>query len=157
MGKTLILGVGNPIMTDDAVGLHVARRAARVLSQRDDVEVKESHRGGLDLIDIMSGYEVAVVIDAFSVTNVEVGTLLVGNLEDVARTNHLYGAHGVDLPTALELGRRLGADMPATVHLVGVVVVDAYTVGEEMNPEVAEAVEPAARVVARLATDGEVD
>ncbi len=154
MAKTLILGVGNPIMTDDAIGLHVARRAGELLAGDPSVEVKESHRGGLDLITLMEGYELAVVVDAFSVANKEVGTLLVGSLDDIDRSNHLYGAHGVNLPTALELGRRLGAEMPSVVHLVGVVVVDAYTIGEQMNPEVEAMVEPAAREVVRLLSQG---
>jgi len=36
--KTLVLGLGNPILSDDAVGLHAARAAASVLQGRQDIE-----------------------------------------------------------------------------------------------------------------------
>lgn len=149
--RTLVLGVGNPIMTDDAVGLRVARRVRERLRPGDPVEVRESHRGGLDLVDLMTGFHRAVVVDAFLLDSAPPGTVLRKDLADFALTQHLFGAHGVDLPTAIALGRELGAAMPEEVRIVGVVVEDPYTLGETMSPAVEAAVEAAAGVVLELA------
>ena len=39
--RTLVLGLGNPLLTDDAVGLLVARALRSRLGNRSDVEVDE--------------------------------------------------------------------------------------------------------------------
>jgi len=45
--RTLIIGLGNPLLRDDAVGLQVARRVRAALAGRDDAEVVEESCGGL--------------------------------------------------------------------------------------------------------------
>jgi len=149
--RAVILGVGNPVLTDDAVGLEVARRAREILGERPDIVVLESERGGLDLVDLLEGAEVAVVVDALLDPGRPAGSVVQVALDAVGATTHLHGAHGVDLPTALALGRRLGTALPARVRVVGVVVKDALTLGEGLTPAVAAAVEPAARLACTLA------
>ncbi len=45
--KTLVLGLGNPLLGDDAVGLEVVALVRARLSARDDVEVQQAEAGGL--------------------------------------------------------------------------------------------------------------
>jgi hydrogenase maturation protease len=149
--RQVVLGVGNAIMTDDRVGIAAAEVLAQMLAARAGVAVRFSERGGLDLLDLLEGCDHAVVVDAYLVPGEEPGTVLTRSVEDFSGSHHLYAAHGVDLPTALRLGRELGADMPARVDIVGVVVQDPYTVSDRMTPAVAAAVQPAvARVLALL-------
>src|SRR4051794_24494827 len=61
---TGIIGVGNPVLSDDGVGLQVARELRRRLSGRPDVTVLERCAGGLRLMESMAGYGRAVLIDA---------------------------------------------------------------------------------------------
>ena len=63
-GKTLVIGLGNPIVSDDGVGLRVVQRLKTILADRDDVDVREDYRGGLQLMERMIGYERAIVVDA---------------------------------------------------------------------------------------------
>ncbi len=63
-GKTLIIGLGNPLISDDSVGLRVARRLRDVLRHRNDIEVTEDYWGGLRLMERMIGFDRAIVIDA---------------------------------------------------------------------------------------------
>jgi hydrogenase maturation protease len=151
--RQVVLGVGNAIMTDDAVGIAAAGVLAGRLQDRPEVEVRISERGGLDLLDLLDGCDHAVIVDAYLVPGEEPGTVLTRCVEDFSGSHHLYAAHGIDLPTALRLGRELGGDMPSRVDIVGVVVEDPYTVSERMTPAVAAAVQPAvARVLALLDT-----
>ena len=148
--RRLVLGVGNPIMSDDKVGIAVAEVLAGRLGDR--AELRTSERGGLDLVELLDGCDHAVVVDAWLAPDQPPGTILVRRVEDFSGSQHLYGAHGVDLPTALQLGRVLGGDMPARVDVVGVVVADPFTVSERMTPAVADAVDRTAeRVLALLA------
>ena len=61
---TLIIGLGNPLVTDDSVGLRVAAELRSRLAGRADVEVTEDYWGGLRLMEQMVGYDCAIVIDA---------------------------------------------------------------------------------------------
>ena len=148
--RRVVLGVGNSIMTDDAVGIIAAEELDRRLVDDDGVQVRFSERGGLDLMDLLEGSDHAVIVDAYLVPGTTPGTVLVRSIEDFHGSHHLYAAHGIDLPTAIQLGRELGADMPDRVDIVGVVVEDPYTVSEQMTPRVAAAVDSAVEQVLAL-------
>ncbi|NLZ00969.1 MAG: hydrogenase maturation protease, partial [Pirellulaceae bacterium] len=72
--KTLVLGLGNWIVSDDSIGLRVAAELAKVLADREDVEVSEDYWGGLRLMERLVGYDRAIVIDAIS-TGAAPGTI----------------------------------------------------------------------------------
>ena len=62
--NTLVLGLGNPILGDDAVGLHVMRAVRRIGPHLPDVEYRERCVGGLDLLFEIEGFERLVLVDA---------------------------------------------------------------------------------------------
>ena len=82
--KTLILGLGNPLVTDDSVGLRVAEELKPLLADRTDVEVSEDYWGGLRLMERMIGFDRAIVIDAIQ-TGAPPGTI---HLLDARRHPH---------------------------------------------------------------------
>ncbi len=152
--RRVVLGVGNSIMTDDAVGIITAQALEPLLAEHPNVEVRFSERGGFDLMDLLDGCDHAVIVDAYLVPGTPPGTVLSRRAEDFLGSHHLYAAHGIDLPTALRLGRELGGDMPERVDIIGVVVEDPYTVSEQMTPSVTGAVDEAVeRVLALLEID----
>jgi len=61
---TLIIGLGNSLLRDDAVGLRVARQVRAALSGREDIEVAEEACGGLRLMERMIGFDRVIVVDA---------------------------------------------------------------------------------------------
>jgi len=70
--RAIIVGLGNPIRTDDAVGLAVAR-AVHARLARPDVELCELAAGGLELVERLAGYGHAVIIDAVQSGGGQVG------------------------------------------------------------------------------------
>ena len=62
--SVLVLGLGNPILTDDAVGLVVARRVRAALTPEDDIEVEEAEVAGFALLDLLAERRAAVIVDA---------------------------------------------------------------------------------------------
>ena len=100
--KTLVLGLGNPLVTDDSVGLRVTAELKKELAGRTDVEVNEDYWGGLRLMERMAGFDRAIVIDAIQ-TGAAPGTihhLLPASIP----TQQSASAHDVNLPTALARG-----------------------------------------------------
>ena len=61
---TLVIGLGNPLVTDDSVGLRVVEQLRPLLANRTDVEVAEDYWGGLRLMERMIGFDRAIVVDA---------------------------------------------------------------------------------------------
>ncbi len=142
MSSTLILGMGNPILSDDGVGLEVARRLEEG-PLPDGVEVRRSEVAGLRLLELMRGYDKVVIVDALR-SGRQPGEIVRYGAREF-RGGHRYGsAHSIGLDTALELGRRLGVPMPDDVTVFAVEAEDVETFGEELSPPVAAA---AGRVV----------
>jgi hydrogenase maturation protease len=143
--KTLVLGLGNPLLGDDSVGLMVAVRVRERLAGRPDVEVAEEGAGGLRLMERLTGYDRAVLVDA-CVSGGAPGTVL--RLDpDERPTQRTAIAHGIDLPRALALGRSLGLPMPSTVRIVAIEAESVLEFRESMTPAVAAAVKPAVAAV----------
>ena len=145
--KTLIIGLGNPLVTDDSVGLRVVEQLKPLLADRSDVEVSEDYWGGLRLMERMIGFDRAIVVDAIQ-TGALPGTIHLLTPEGIA-TQRSASAHDVNLSTALEFGRRAGARLPENgrIRLVGIEAADTLTFGEQCTPLVGAAVPRAVEAV----------
>ncbi|MEN6459013.1 MAG: hydrogenase maturation protease [Thermoguttaceae bacterium] len=141
--RILLIGLGNPLVTDDSVGLRIAQQLKSRLADRADVEVSEDYWGGLRLMERMIGFDAAVVVDAIQ-TGAPPGTIHRLAADDIP-TQRSASAHDVNLSTALAFGRQAGAHLPESrrIHLIGIEAADVLTFSETLTPAV-EAALPAA-------------
>ncbi len=139
--KTLILGVGNPILKDDGIGLHVARELKRSVKQID-VDVDTAFTGGLNLVDCMVGYEKVILIDAIHESNAQMGEVKRYALADLP-LGHACNPHDVSLSEAFRLMKALGETrLPHTVVVFGIVSPTApATFGEHVSKALAPAIQ----------------
>jgi hydrogenase maturation protease len=136
--KVLVLGVGNPILSDDGVGIHVARELKKGCIPGVDVE--ELAASGLELLDVVRGYDKVVIIDAIQTTKGKPGELHVLEEKDFEKSIHGSSPHGINIATALALGRKLvPAEMPKEVVFFAVEAEDLINVSERLTPSVAKA------------------
>jgi hydrogenase maturation protease len=156
--KILVLGLGNPLVTDDSVGLRVAAEVKRLAADRPGVEVDEDHWGGLRLMERMAGFDAAIVIDAICTASPP-GTIHHLGVHSIP-TQRSASSHDMTLPTALAFGRQAGVALPSDerILLVGIEAADILSFGEQCTPAVQAAIAPAAREVMealdRLAENG---
>jgi hydrogenase maturation protease len=143
--RTLVLGLGNPLLGDDAVGLKVAALVRERLGGAPGVDVEEEEAGGLRLMERMTGYDRAILVDA-AVTGGAPGEVRRLAPDDLP-TQRTATAHGIDLASALALGRQLGYPMPSEVTIVAIEAVSVLEFRHDMTPAVAAAVEPAVAAV----------
>jgi len=151
----LVLGLGNPILTDDGVGVRVARLLRAALPPDCDVEVDEVSVGGLRLMERMVGHRRVLIVDALLSGTAPPGTvrrLTLDDLRQASDTRHSRSPHDADLVTALDLGRRAGMTVPEEVVFVAVEVENVVDFGEEPTPAVAAAI-PLAAAAARREID----
>lgn len=170
--KTIIIGLGNPILGDDGVGWKVAEEAKRLLASTSAslarrkngrrhrnaaqeveayVDVEFLALGGISLMENLIGYERAILIDAVT-SDQATGSVIVSKLSEMPdySTLHTSSAHDTSLQNALKMGKAMGASLPEDVTIVGVATNHIYDFGEELTPPVAAAVPRAAKIVISL-------
>ena len=149
--KTLIVGLGNPVLGDDGVGWKVAEKICQQLPANTPIVVDYLSLGGISLMEHLIGYDRAVLIDAFA-SDEDLGSIHVMNLNDMPNYSafHIASAHDTSLQNALEMGRSLGALLPEQITVIGIATKRIYDFSEELSPPVAEAVPHAAKIALEL-------
>ena len=131
--NTLILGVGNSILTDDGVGIKIARK----LKERNpELEVIETSEAGIALLDFIVGYDKLIIIDSIKTEKGKPGELYRLGMEALKPAANLSSSHGIDIATAYEIGQGLGYRMPKHISIYAVEIEDNTTFGEECTGEV---------------------
>jgi hydrogenase maturation protease len=136
--KALVLGLGNPILADDGVGLCVARELAGKCD--DSVTIIEASLAGLDILDRLVGYDRAIIVDAIQTAGGKAGRIYRLEPEEFKAMRHAASPHDVNFATALELGKRLGLALPHQIDILAIEVADTNHFSEECTPDVAKAV-----------------
>jgi hydrogenase maturation protease len=154
--NTLVLGLGNPILTDDGVGIYVVREVTARCGQ-DGVAFAEASVGGLRLLDTIAGYERLIIVDAIQTRDGRPGDVYRLHPNDLRVSLHSGSTHDLSLPGALALGRGIGMVLPADKDIVifAIEVEDVLTFGEECMPVVAAAIPGAVEIVLAELADGE--
>jgi hydrogenase maturation protease len=134
--KTLLLGMGNPILSDDAVGIRLAGAIAERVGRRQDLDVvEECCVGGLNLIEVIEGYDRVIVLDSMMTAGGVPGTWYAFDARALRETLNLRNVHDANFATALELGRAMGTRLPTDdeIHVFAVEVAETATFSETMS------------------------
>jgi hydrogenase maturation protease len=144
--KTLVLGLGNPILTDDGVAFAVVDELTGQVD-RSDVTVNRASVGGLGLLELLVGYDKVIILDAIQTDGAVPGEIHCLSPDEHHGNLRAASTHDVSLATALELGHRLRKDLPEEIVILAVEAADVETFGEELTPAVAAAVPTAVELV----------
>jgi hydrogenase maturation protease len=161
--KTLIIGLGNPILGDDGVGWVVAEQVRAAFSNpqtavadAQSIEVDCASLGGLSLMERLTDAERVILVDAIFTGTQPVGTVrrfLLNELPDLS-AGHSASAHDTSLHNALQVGRDMHVPLPEDENVI-IVTVEAeavYDFSQELSPAVAAAVPIALKEVLDLIT-----
>lgn len=135
----VVIGLGNPVLTDDGVGIAAVRRLAREIEGRGDVDAIELYRGGLSLMEAMVGYDRAFIVDSIVTEGGKPGTIYSLSVADLPRTRNTYSSHDTQLAVALEFGTASGLRLPEEIKIWAVEAQDVETFSEELSAEVERA------------------
>lgn len=140
--KTLVLGLGNTLLGDDGVGIHVARRIAATRDEESCFDVVEASLGGAVLLDVIAGYDTLMLIDAIvTAQDRPPGAIQTLSLDDLEETPTSCTSHMLDLKTTLRLGAELGYSMPATIRIWAVEIEQNLEFKEGLSAQVERAVQ----------------
>jgi len=152
--KTIVVGLGNPLLGDDGVGWKVAEEVKQQLGDHSAVTVECYSLSGLSLMEQLIGFDRVILIDSLNTGRHEQGevvTFTLDSLEDLTY-GHSASAHDASLKTALGVGRSMGERLPADrdVHVVAIEAQHVYEFKEELSPAVAASVSVAVDKVCEL-------
>jgi hydrogenase maturation protease len=144
--KTLVLGLGNPILSDDSVGCRVAMALQQKLS-RPDIDIREASIAGLDFIDELAGYDKTIIIDAIQTGKGKPGQIYRFGPDALDTTRHAVNLHDINFATALELGKTLKIDLPSEITIFAIEAEDVTSFSEKCTPGVEKAIPQCVKMV----------
>jgi len=157
--RTILIGLGNPILGDDAVGWKIVELVEQQLHQPrqknlEPVDIVYLSIGGLGLMERLIDYDRAIIVDAIFSQKVAPGTISTHMLEELFEpaAGHTVSVHDTSLQDAVSLARKIGVNMPKKLIVVGIETDSIYNFSEALTYSVAAAIPRAVEVVIDLLT-----
>jgi len=131
--KTLILGLGNDILSDDGIGPRLVADLA-TLDFISGITFDTASCGGLEILEYIKEYKKVIIIDAIRTSDGRPGAVYYFKASDFRETCHLSNLHDINFLTALKLGNQLELDLPEDLHIIAVEILEDMEFGEELTP-----------------------
>jgi hydrogenase maturation protease len=154
-GTIKIIGIGQSLRGDDAVGLvavQLWQQRYPNTAERPDVQVELAELPGIGLLNLLEEARVAILVDAVR-SGARAGTIHVLSENQLEAFGSGSGsAHGWGVAETLALGRKI---TPATLPLKLIVIgIEAgqLTMGELLSPDVKMALSEVARLIEQFAS-----
>jgi hydrogenase maturation protease len=138
--KTIVLGIGNLILGDDGVGIHVANELKNHIND-PTITIDEAITGGMNLLDLILGYDKAIIIDAVKSDKGEHGTVKRIPIGDF-NTMHSCNPHDVSLMEAIQMAQKMGETrIPKEIIIIGIMMKTIpCEFGEQLSIDIQKAV-----------------
>ena len=133
MPETLILGLGNSILSDDRIGLVVAKEIHSKINS-SDVDLKLAEIAGMDLINRIKDYDNLIVIDSIKTGKLKIGEV-VEIQENKTGSFRMLSSHDISFFEMLKMGKELGYKMPEKIKIFGIEIKDNETFSEKLTDE----------------------
>jgi hydrogenase maturation protease len=146
-GELIILGMGNKLFGDDGAGVIVAEKLSALLSECKQIAIEETNWGGLRIIDLLSGYKSAIIIDALKTGMQKPGHVYVLNYRDLIHSVRMVAFHEVNFATAVEFAREMHIPIPDEIKVYAIEINSSDNFSEELSGEVADAVESCVQMI----------
>jgi hydrogenase maturation protease len=116
----VVLGLGNPLMGDEGVGIEVISRLLQRADEFPSAEFIDAGTAGFSLLHKLGGRRKAIIIDC-CVMDAVPGTIAVFTPDDVQSIKRLshFSLHQCDILQVIDLARRLG-ECPHEILIFGI-------------------------------------
>ncbi len=143
----LVLGVGNLVLKDEGVGVHVAQRMQE-MDLPSHVEVLDGGTMGFDLLDDIEGRKKVVIVDTVK-GGQPPGTVYRMTIDDIDEMpKSRVSLHDIDMTDVFKLADLFEIEKPEIV-IIGVEPKDMESTSMELSPEVEARIPKEIEVVMR--------
>jgi hydrogenase maturation protease len=137
--KTAIMGFGNPVRSDDAVGCYVIEQLQKRGLESDNVTLLDMGTGAFEVLFKLQGHQRIIIVDAVINTGDAVGTLYKVPAEEIASAiieDPMVFLHSIKWDQALSYAKKiLREDYPQDIS-VYLIAVDNTRLEIELSDEV---------------------
>lgn len=153
IAPVVVVGLGNDIACDDGVGLRVAGILEEHYRAHPEIDVVALPWAGFALLDVLRGRRRAALIDCLVSGVRPPGSIVRLSADDYAGSVRLNSFHDISYPTAMDLGRRLGWEMPSDVAIWAIEASVTERFGERLSREVGDAADEVVDLVRQYVDD----
>jgi len=158
MIRTAIMGFGNPVRSDDAVGIHVIELLKARLGEREDLTILDMGTSAFEVLFQLKDHQRIIVVDAVINTGEPVGSIYKVPAEEIMRApqeDPLVFLHGLKWDQALSYAKKImQADYPSDIQAY-LIAVDNTRIEIQMSPEAVAAAEKVAGFISELVMNDE--
>ncbi|MEM6297103.1 MAG: hydrogenase maturation protease [Bacteroidota bacterium] len=111
--KTAIMGFGNPVRSDDGIGMYVIEELKKQIGESDHINIFDMGTAAFEVLFQLKGHQKIILVDAALNTNEPVGTLFKVPAEEVLRApqdDPMVFLHGMKWDQALSYAKKILQD-----------------------------------------------
>lgn len=135
MEQRLILGLGNEILSDDAIGPKLVRRIKEELSF-SNTKFHTAVIGGMEMIELIKGFDRVIIIDSIKTKDGSTGSVYHFTPEDFLETLHLSSFHDLSFTDALKLADKLDYALPKHIDIIAIEIVEDLEFSDQFSPPI---------------------
>ena len=137
----IILWMGNKFFGDDVGGSIVAEKLRDILQGQININVEETNWGGFRIIDLLSGYDNAIIVDAIKTATNPAGYIHKLNYKDFIHSIRMVSFHDVNFATAIKFAKQLDIPMPKYISIFAIEVEETGEFSDKLTPGVKAAID----------------
>ena len=130
--ETILIGIGNPLLSDDGIGPYLAEKIGRKL----EIPFSSITHLSLDLLDLVLGHQVIYILDSFHNSGLPAGEVVPLTLRDLEYQQNPTYSHGVTIPIIISIGKKIYPEMTGDIRIFGINVFDNQTISESFSHEI---------------------
>lgn len=134
-GKCLVLGFGSDALSDDGLPVRLIQDI-KVLESHSRITFETSAVGGLELLELLEGFNTAVLIDTQLTSRRKPGEIHEFTPANFEETFHLSSQHDVTFHEALRFAKEMGISMPDDIRIIAIEVVENKKLSFEFSDEI---------------------
>ncbi|MBN1633801.1 MAG: hydrogenase maturation protease [Ignavibacteria bacterium] len=148
--NALIMGMGNTLLSDDGIGIIIKRYLEQKMNSFNKIKFEETHWGGFRVIDLLRGFDYAIVIDSIKTGRVPEGEIHHLKTDDLLPTLRLNSYHDINFITALHLAKKMDYKIPSDIDILAIEIENNYTITENLNSVIRNSVITVSKKVIEL-------
>ncbi len=143
--RVTVMGMGNPLLRDEGVGVRVVESLMAALEFPDNVKVLDVGTMGMSILHLFRECDYMLVVDAVDGTGEEPGTIVRLSPEEMAPNQVMHSLHDIRFVDVLQAAMLIGATPKA--ECIGIQIEDMTTFEIGLTPGVEASVPAAAAAV----------
>jgi hydrogenase maturation protease len=130
--RILVLGMGSEALMDDGIPVHLIRDLKASVSD-PHFTFLTSAVGGIELLTLLEGYDMAVIIDTIKTPGGKPGDLNHFTKDNFRETFNLSSNHDLSFRQALTFAGRLEMTMPVKIEILAIEIAENHVLSHELS------------------------